>query len=732
MRIRAFAAALGFVVVGSMQAVGNVPAAAAASPNPLAALTEKPEGVVAAPRSTSSVSSAPKLSDTQRALAAAQRRRTFAAASPTTPAIAGAFLTRPYTTWHNITSIFDHCTPDYSLDGKVCEFDGSVGYKSYGVDPGFSKGYAQTPGGSDYLYYDGHNGWDYSMYYENVLAAGDGTVSLAGSDSINPCFGQTIIINHAGGYSTRYAHLSSIYVSVGQNVTRGQVIAVSGNTGCSTGPHLHFGVYVTSSWTAIDPWGWWGAAGADPWPSDPGNLWLTGYAQFPIPWAPANATAVAADRSAIVSWSAPGFDGGTGISQYQVTASPGGATATVGGGTLTATVGGLADGTSYTFTVTALNTIGAGPASAASNSVVPVAIPGPPRNVKAVPGNGSVTLSWDSPISNGSSPITGYAVTPSIGAVMNLGVTTGTTVTGLNDGTTYQYTVAAVNAIGTGAGTASNKVTPLAVSKWEALGGSLTSGPGATSASSGSLDFFYAGTNGALIHRSWGSTGWTAPVSLGGALIANPAAVVSGPGRIDVFGQGQDNQLWHGSLNGGVWSGWEPLGGVLAAPPAVASWGPGRMDVFVEGIDNQLWHRWWDGTSWSGWEQQGGLLSAAPAAVSWGSGRIDVFGRGQDNELWHKWFDVSTGWSAWAPLGGGLASGTGPAVSSWGPGRLDIFIEGQDSALWHMWWDGSSWSSWETRGGVMTASPGAVSWGQGRIDVFARGGDNALYHLNYD
>ena len=160
------------------------------------------------------------------------------------------FLTRPYTTWHNITSVFDHCSPDYTQDNKVCEFDGSVGYRSYGIDPSFSLGYAQSPGGGNYLYYDGHNGWDYSMYYENVLASAEGIVQLAGSDPYNPCFGQTITIQHPQGFTTRYAHLSQIYVTPGQNVWRGEVIAQSGNTGCSSGPHLHFGVYVTSSWTA--------------------------------------------------------------------------------------------------------------------------------------------------------------------------------------------------------------------------------------------------------------------------------------------------------------------------------------------------------------------------------------------------------------------------------------------------------------------------------------------------
>ena len=300
--------------------------------------------------------------------------RAATAGSPATAATAGdasiEFLTRPYTVWHNITSVFDHCSPDYSTDGRVCEFDGSAGFRANGVDPGFSLGYAQTPGGSDYLYYDGHNGWDYALNYENVMAAADGVVQLAGSDSVNPCFGQTIIIDHRNGYSTRYAHLSQIYVSPGQNVTRGQVIAQSGNTGCSSGPHLHFGVYITSSWTAIDPWGWWGAPGADEWPSDPGNLWLTGYAQFPLPYAPTNVSAIAGNGSARVIWTPPSFNGGTAINYYTVTSSPGGLTATVLGTQNWAIVTGLSNGTSYTFNVTALNNVGASQ-SAGSNAVVP-------------------------------------------------------------------------------------------------------------------------------------------------------------------------------------------------------------------------------------------------------------------------------------------------------------------------------------------------------------------------
>ncbi len=281
------------------------------------------------------------------------------------------FLTRPYTTWHNITSVFDHCSPDYSTDGRVCEFDGSVGLKSYGVDPSFSLGYAQTPGGGDYLYYDGHNGWDYALNYEPVLAAADGVVRLAGSDPNNPCFGQTILIDHLNGYTTRYAHLSQIYVSVGQTLSRGQLIAQSGNTGCSSGPHLHFGVYITSSWTAIDPWGWSGAPGADPWPSDPGNLWLTGYAQFPLPGAPTNVVAIPGVTMVYISWNPPSFSGGTSITNYIVTANPSGMQVVVPGNQTNALFGGLTNGTSYTFTVTAINTVAKGASAGTSNAVTP-------------------------------------------------------------------------------------------------------------------------------------------------------------------------------------------------------------------------------------------------------------------------------------------------------------------------------------------------------------------------
>ena len=66
-----------------------------------------------------------------------------------------------------------------------------------------------------------------------------GSVTFAGWDG---GYGNFVIINHGNGLVTRYAHLSKIYVNVGDWVNQGSTIAARGSTGHSTGPHLHFEV----------------------------------------------------------------------------------------------------------------------------------------------------------------------------------------------------------------------------------------------------------------------------------------------------------------------------------------------------------------------------------------------------------------------------------------------------------------------------------------------------------
>jgi murein DD-endopeptidase MepM/ murein hydrolase activator NlpD len=225
-----------------------------------------------------------------------------------------AFLTLPFMGPHYVTSIFDHCGPNYVVKGMICRYDGVVASATKGgPDPTFTEGYAQTPGGHDYLYYDGHDGYDYGLYYEPVAAAAAGTVRLA--DWLDPychtCLsGLTIEITHGNGLLTFYGHLSQIFVLPGQKVRRGQVIGISGSTGTATGPHLHFGVYYSNrSGSPVDPYGWSGP-GADPWSIDVGNLWLTGsprYADVPLPKVTVTAVPALDDPTAVnVSWSSPG------------------------------------------------------------------------------------------------------------------------------------------------------------------------------------------------------------------------------------------------------------------------------------------------------------------------------------------------------------------------------------------------------------------------------------------
>lgn len=81
-----------------------------------------------------------------------------------------------------------------------------------------------------------------------VRAAGAGTVRIAGVDSI---YGQYVILDHGAGLHTVYGHASRLFVTAGDAVERGEVIALSGSSGRSTAPHLHF--EVRKNGQAVDP-----------------------------------------------------------------------------------------------------------------------------------------------------------------------------------------------------------------------------------------------------------------------------------------------------------------------------------------------------------------------------------------------------------------------------------------------------------------------------------------------
>ncbi|PTT66951.1 M23 family metallopeptidase [Arthrobacter sp. HMWF013] len=100
---------------------------------------------------------------------------------------------------------------------------------------------------------DFHRGQDFAAQCgTSVLAAASGTVTFVGWHQYGG--GNRVVVDHGNGLETTYNHLSSASVTMGQTVSRGDVVALSGTTGASTGCHLHFEVQVNGE--VVDPSGW--------------------------------------------------------------------------------------------------------------------------------------------------------------------------------------------------------------------------------------------------------------------------------------------------------------------------------------------------------------------------------------------------------------------------------------------------------------------------------------------
>ncbi|MGW8883264.1 M23 family metallopeptidase [Streptomyces sp. NPDC055749] len=102
-----------------------------------------------------------------------------------------------------------------------------------------------------------HSGQDFAVPVgTKVEAAHAGTVVKAGPNGggDGPAYGNAVVIKHSNGKYSQYAHLSKINVKIGQSVKTGQKIALSGNTGNSSGPHLHFEIRTTPNYgSALNP-----------------------------------------------------------------------------------------------------------------------------------------------------------------------------------------------------------------------------------------------------------------------------------------------------------------------------------------------------------------------------------------------------------------------------------------------------------------------------------------------
>ena len=93
-----------------------------------------------------------------------------------------------------------------------------------------------------------HNGIDLSAHYEPVYAMLDGIVTEVGS---NPSAGKFVTLQHGPDLEITYMHLSRIHVTKGDCILSGDIVARSGNTGCSCSPHLH--IKATSRHRSLNP-----------------------------------------------------------------------------------------------------------------------------------------------------------------------------------------------------------------------------------------------------------------------------------------------------------------------------------------------------------------------------------------------------------------------------------------------------------------------------------------------
>jgi murein DD-endopeptidase MepM/ murein hydrolase activator NlpD len=132
--------------------------------------------------------------------------------------------------------------PDPGTSALVWPLDKVIITQYFG-DTSFSKTNPQLYGGK------GHNGIDFGAPHGTPIKAALAAVveATGNTDAVPGCYsyGKWVLLRHGNGLSTLYAHLSSINVTDGQSVATGDIIGYSGNTGYSTGPHLHFGLYAT-------------------------------------------------------------------------------------------------------------------------------------------------------------------------------------------------------------------------------------------------------------------------------------------------------------------------------------------------------------------------------------------------------------------------------------------------------------------------------------------------------
>ncbi len=372
------------------------------------------------------------------------------------------------------------------------------------------------------------------------------------------------------------------------------------------------------------------------------------------PTAPSGVSASPGNAQATVSWTAPASSGGSAITGYAVRVLDAATGAQVGSprpapaGATSLPVADLANGTAYTFTVTATNATGTGPASQATAAITPRTLPGAPTAVSATPASARATVSWTAPAGNGGSAVTRYAVrvvdaatSSQVGALRPAAATaTSLTLTGLVNGTRYTFQVQATNAVGPGPySAASNAVTPLVTPAVTRLSDFTRDGITDLLArdAAGALWLYPGNGAGGFLTRRRMGVGWS-----GLTAIITPGDV-TGDRNADVLARDSAGALWlyPGSGAGAltarrkIGSGW---GGFTITSAGNLN-GAGGPDLLARDTAGALWLYPFSGNAVfgkrsrvaTGWGAKTSILG--PGDLS-GDGRADILARDAAGSLW--------------------------------------------------------------------------------------------------
>lgn len=342
-----------------------------------------------------------------------------------------------------------------------------------------------------------------TAYHSSPQAASTGQILIATDDTANSTAGGRVNLLTNDTLNGRNASTSELNVTLLNQSSReinldgGEIVISSqaANGSIYTGryqicPKLSFGSCTTANF----------------------QITLNG-----VPDAPGSVSAIAGNASANVSFSAPANNGGSAITNYTATSTPGSISTNGAGSPIIVT--GLTNGISYRFSVTATNASGTSGASSFSNNVTPTApssTPGAPTSVSASAGNTTANITFTAPASDGGSAIINYTATSTPGSISATSSVSPITVSGLTNGTSYQFSVIATNANGNSSSSSlSNSVTPSGITAPDAPTGVSAIG----SASGADVSFTAPANNGGSA-----ITQYTVTASPGGFTQTEPAS----------------------------------------------------------------------------------------------------------------------------------------------------------------------------------------------------------------